>query len=49
MSPSSGNLGDDSCNSIIESISFNNNRIIRVKCANMGAGEGRFEALNAFV
>src|SRR5882672_192655 len=39
-----GNLGDDSCNSIIGSISFNNNGIMRVEMCQYGCrGEGRFE------
>src|SRR5882672_8973653 len=39
-----GNLGDDSCNRIIGSISFNNNGIIRVEMRQYGCrGEGTFE------
>jgi len=39
-----GDLGDDSCNSIIGSISFNNNWIIRVEMRQDGCrGEGMFE------
>jgi len=39
-----GDLGDNSCNHIIRSISFNNNQIIRVEmCQDRCLGNGVFE------
>src|SRR5882724_7809439 len=41
-----GDLGDDCCNCIVRSISFNDNRIIRVEMCQDGClGEGIFEGL----
>ena len=41
-----GDLGDDCCNHIVRSISFNNNRVVRVKMCQVGClGEGSLEGL----
>ena len=45
-----GDLGDDCCNRIVRSISFNNNRIVRVEMHQDGSlGEGSLEGLKHLV